>query len=152
MLTAKGQEMDKVTGLESGADDYLTKPFGVKELLARVHALLRRACGHLTTTGSDEFLTVGECRIDVANHLLERDGQSEILTPKELCLIQCLHRHRGKALTRDQLLNEVWGVQYFGTTRTLDQTVAQVRRKIGDSGSTPRWIVTVHGVGYRLNQ
>jgi DNA-binding response OmpR family regulator len=146
MLTAKGQELDKVLGLECGADDYLTKPFGVRELVARVHALLRRAEGHLPAVHSAPVFTVGRCQIDPQNFTLSRDGTSEMVTPKEMSLLICLHRHKGEVLSREQLLNEVWGVRYLGTTRTLDQTIAQLRKKLGDADC----VQTVHGVGYRL--
>lgn len=146
MLTAKGQELDKVLGLEVGADDYLTKPFGVRELIARVHALLRRVDSHLYTAQAAPTFTIGQCSIDPKNFTLTRDGIAEPITPKEMGLLVCLHQHRGDVLSREQLLNEVWGVSYMGTTRTLDQTVAQLRKKLGDSDL----IQTVHGVGYRL--
>jgi len=150
MLTAKGQELDKVLGLDAGADDYVTKPFGIRELVARINALLRRAESHLHTTQVAPVFEVGECRVDPKNYSLVRRGETETLTPKEMSLLVCLYRHRGEVLSRDQLLNEVWGVNYYGTTRTLDQTVAQLRKKIGDSGTHPRLLVTVHGVGYKL--
>lgn len=146
MLTAKGQELDKVLGLEVGADDYLTKPFGVRELVARIHALLRRAEGHLHTAQGTQPFSIGNCQIDPQNFTLTRDGASEMVTPKEMALLVCLHRHRGELLSREQLLNEVWGVSYMGTTRTLDQTIAQLRKKLGGADV----VQTVHGVGYRL--
>ena len=154
MLTAKGQEMDKVVGLNAGADDYVTKPFGVNELLARINALLRR-----TTDWSDEGnvvgeikeIEIGEARINLTNYESHIDGEVFSLTPREMELIAFLYRNRGKVMTRDRLLEEVWGVRYFGTTRTLDQCVAQVRKKIGDAGRTPRFLLTVHGVGYKMS-
>ncbi len=158
MLTAKGQEIDKVVGLDSGADDYVTKPFGVRELVARVHALLRRIqrAEEADTGGSPAepgSFQVGDAVIDEATWEITRgDGETERLTPKEMELLRFLHRHPGKVLSRDVLLDAVWGVRYFGTTRTLDQCVAQLRKKIGDAGSSPRFLRTVHGVGYRLDQ
>lgn len=153
MLTARSQEMDKVTGLECGADDYVTKPFGLKELCARVQALLRRAGefnrGEVAVQSTAEgCFNIGDAEIDPAQHTVSRGGKSEALTPRECALAVYLHRHRGQLLSRDQLLQEVWGVSYFGTTRTLDQTIAQLRKKTGDTA--PRWLLTVHGVGYRL--
>ncbi|MCB1078245.1 MAG: response regulator transcription factor [Verrucomicrobiae bacterium] len=158
MLTAKGQEIDKVVGLDSGADDYVTKPFGVCELVARVQALLRR-CERTGngprephTSGATRF-EVGEAQINPETWEINRsDGGSDRLTPKEMELLKYLHHQRGKVLTRDAILDAVWGVRYFGTTRTLDQCVAQLRKKIGDSGPSPRFLKTVHGVGYKLDQ
>ena len=148
MLTAKGQEIDKVIGLEIGADDYVTKPFGLRELLARVHALLRRALPSTSAT-EDEF-TIGKCTIDSKRFELRRGKQVESLSARELKLLQLFHAHRGEVLSRDRLLNDVWGINYFGTTRTLDQVIVQLRKKLGDGGSAPRHLLTVHGVGYKL--
>ena len=150
MLTAKGQEMDKVVGLDLGADDYVTKPFGVRELLARIHALLRR--GHSTTTASDGDLPfhIGSATIDPKRFELKRGKTVEELTSKELKLLHLFHAHPGEVLSRDRLLNEVWGYGYYGTTRTLDQVIVQLRKKLGDSGDHPKHLLTVHGVGYKL--
>jgi DNA-binding response OmpR family regulator len=151
MLTAKGQEIDKVVGLDSGADDYVTKPFSVRELVARVNALLRR-CERLEggDPGGAEDFEVGEATISENTYEITRDGKSERLTPKEMELLKYLHSNRGVVLSRDAILDAVWGIQYFGTTRTLDQCVAQLRKKIGDAGGSPRFLKTVHGVGYQL--
>lgn len=151
MLTAKGQEIDKVVGLDLGADDYVTKPFGVRELLARIQALLRRsgnAAG--SSPGSDNAFRIGDATIDPKTFEIKRGRQIEELTAKELNLLQVFHAHRGEVLSRDRLLNEVWGYNYFGTTRTLDQVVVQLRKKLGDNQGEPRLLVTVHGVGYKL--
>ncbi len=157
MLTAKGEEMDKVVGLNAGADDYVTKPFSLNELLARIRALLRRtrdwADESVTGGASGEGgakLEIGQAHVDCQNYEIEVGGEVLSLTPKELELIRFLVQHRGKVLSRDQILEEVWGVKYFGTTRTLDQCVAQIRKKIGDHGRTPEYLLTVHGVGYKL--
>lgn len=151
MLTAKGQEMDKVVGLELGADDYVTKPFGLRELMARVHALLRRS-GTKSEPTSEQMVTfsIGENQINPRTFELCRDSTRETLTAKELKLLQLFHAHPGEVLSRDRLLNEVWGYNYYGTTRTLDQVIVQLRKKLGDTGSEPRHLATVHGVGYKL--
>lgn len=150
MLTAKGQEMDKVIGLNAGADDYVTKPFGVNELLARIQALLRRTGDWNGGNENGSKLTVGNAEIDCENYEAIRDGETISLTPRELELLRFLDAHRGTVLSRNRILEEVWGVRYFGTTRTLDQCIAQVRKKIGDDGRTPEFLLTVHGVGYKL--
>jgi len=150
MLTAKGQEIDKVVGLELGADDYVTKPFGVRELMARIHALLRRTARAEAHPAADAVFRVGEAEIDPKRFELRRGGRVEELTERELKLLRLFHAHAGEVLSRDRLLNEVWGHGYYGTTRTLDQVIVQLRRKLGDRGDEPRLLLTVHGVGYRL--
>jgi len=153
MLTAKGQEIDKVVGLDLGADDYVTKPFGVRELLARIHALLRRSGGG--NSASDKALDeksfkIGEATIDPKAFQVKRGRTTEELTAKEIKLLQAFHAHVGEVLSRDKLLNEVWGYNYYGTTRTLDQVIVQLRKKLGDNGDEPKHLLTVHGVGYKL--
>jgi DNA-binding response OmpR family regulator len=152
MLTAKGQEIDKVVGLDLGADDYVTKPFGVRELLARIHALLRRGTNSTTANGRDDASTfeIGEATIDPKTFQLQRRKMTEELTARELKLLQLFHAHPGEVLSRDRLLNEVWGQNYYGTTRTLDQVIVQLRKKLGDNGAEPKHLLTVHGVGYKL--
>ena len=149
MLTAKGQEMDKVIGLDTGADDYVTKPFGVRELVARIHALLRRTRAH-TENGEASF-QIGEATVDPKRFEIRRGKQIEELTARELKLLQLFYAHPGEVFSRDKLLNEVWGYNYYGTTRTLDQVIVQLRKKLGDSGDDPRHLLTVHGVGYKLS-
>jgi len=152
MLTAKGQEIDKVVGLDLGADDYITKPFGVRELLARIHALLRRSQSPTASGGSDPEATfqIGTAKIDTKTFQIKRGKVTEELTAKELKLLQLFHAHPGEVLSRDRLLNQVWGYNYYGTTRTLDQVIVQLRKKLGDNGSEPKHLITVHGVGYKL--
>ncbi len=150
MLTAKGQEIDKVVGLELGADDYVTKPFGVRELLARIHALLRRAHVAEGSAGTEAPFQIGTVTIDPKTFQIKRGKLTEELTAKELKLLQLFSQHPGEVLSRDRLLNEVWGYNYFGTTRTLDQVIVQLRKKLGDNGEDPKHLVTVHGVGYKL--
>ena len=151
MLTAKGQEMDKVIGLDCGADDYVTKPFGVRELVARIHALLRRAHGHgHDGAATNGLFRIGASEIDPKTLQLKRGRKTEEVTARELKILQIMHAHPGEVFSRDRLLNEVWGYNYFGTTRTLDQCIVQIRRKLGDSGDEPKHLLTVHGVGYKL--
>lgn len=154
MLTAKGREADKLTGFDCGADDYVTKPFGIKELAARVRALLRRAKENGAKEREREaggVFRIGENVVDPVNHSIRMGEVVTPLTPRECGLLVHLQMHRGRLLTRDELLTAVWSVNAAAvTTRTLDQTVAQVRRKLGDAASQPRWILTVHGVGYKL--
>ena len=150
MLTAKGQEIDKVVGLDLGADDYVTKPFGVRELLARIHALLRRSQASIGKSEDNHPFSIGESTIDPKTFQIKRKGFVGELTAKELKLLQLFHQCSGDVLSRDRLLNEVWGYEYYGTTRTLDQTIAQLRKKLGDSAADPKHLITVHGVGYKL--
>jgi DNA-binding response OmpR family regulator len=151
MLTAKGQEIDKVVGLELGADDYVTKPFGVRELLARIHALLRRTAASPSAEASAQApFQIGSATIDPKTFQLKRQKEVEELTPKELKLLQLFSTHPGEVFSRDRLLNEVWGYNYYGTTRTLDQVIVQLRKKLADNGDAPKHLLTVHGVGYKL--
>src|SRR5258706_502924 len=150
MLTAKGQEIDKVVGLDLGADDYVTKPFGVRELLARIHALLRRVAKPAESK-ADTVFQIGSASIDPKTFQLKRGKAVEELTAKELKLLQFFNAHPGEVLSRDRLLNEVWGYNYYGTTRTLDQVIVQLRKKLGDNRDKPKHLLTVHGVGYKLS-
>jgi DNA-binding response OmpR family regulator len=153
MLTAKGEEVDKVVGLKLGADDYVTKPFGVRELLARVEALLRRSRAANDSGAADlpAVFRLGPAEIDRRKFTATIAGRTQELTARELRLAEVFAAHRGEVLTRDALLNAVWGVGYFGTTRTLDQHVAQLRKKVEATPESPLAIVTVHGVGYRCD-
>lgn len=147
MLTAKGQEMDKVIGLELGADDYVTKPFGLRELTARVHALLRR--DKAVEQAAPDHSRLNDCTVDARTFELKRGKKSVPLTARELKLLQLFAAHPREVLSRDRLLNEVWGYEYYGTTRTLDQAIVQLRKKLADVGADPLQIATVHAVGYR---
>ncbi len=146
MLTAKGQEMDKVIGLELGADDYVTKPFGLREFTARVHALLRRDTAEASRPAPALF---GDCQLDATTFELKRGKKAVALSARELKLFQLFAAHPREVLSRDRLLNDVWGYEYYGTTRTLDQTIVQLRKKLADLGADPKQIATVHAVGYR---
>ena len=148
-LTAKGEEVDKVVGLKLGADDYVTKPFGVHELLARVEALLRRSRTASAEPVLPPVFRLGTAVIDRRRFTARIAGRETDLTARELRLAEVFAAHPGELLTRDALLNAVWGVGYFGTTRTLDQHVAQLRKKVEFVPEEPRAIITVHGVGYR---
>jgi DNA-binding response OmpR family regulator len=150
MLTAKSQELDKVIGLDLGADDYVTKPFGVRELLARIQALLRRSGPKAELNQAAAPFKIGAATIEPRTFLLKRGRTTEELTAREVKLLEVFHAHAGEVLSRDRLLNEVWGYNYYGTTRTLDQVIVQLRRKLGDSAEAPRHLLTVHGVGYKL--
>lgn len=150
MLSAKGQEIDKVVGLELGADDYVTKPFSLRELLARIHALIRRATPENSDAEIPEEISFGNVRIDAKAMRGKRGRDGFDLTPRELKVLALLWRERGNAVSRERILNEVWGIEYYGTTRTLDQLVVKLRQKIEETPSEPEWIVTVHGHGYRM--
>jgi DNA-binding response OmpR family regulator len=152
ILSAKGQEIDKVVGLELGADDYVTKPFSIRELLARVHALLRRAEPAPTAPELPERIMFGEINVDCRALRGKRGKTAFELTPRELKVLALLHRERGNAVGRDAILNEVWGIEYYGTTRTLDQLIVKLRQKIEAVPSEPRYLLTVHGLGYRLEE
>ncbi len=155
-LTAKSEEVDKVVGLKLGADDYVTKPFGVHELLARIEALLRRAktAGPGDAGAGDALppeFRLGGATLDRRRFTASAGGRAVALTARELKLAEIFALHPGEVLTRDALLNAVWGVEYLGTTRTLDQHVAQLRKKIESPGQAASPIATVHGVGYRYD-
>jgi DNA-binding response OmpR family regulator len=146
MLTAKSQEADVVLGLNLGADDYVTKPFGIKELRARVAALLRRR-----RQGQQQTYRFGELELDPASRRLTRHGAEVELTPKEFGLLELLARQAGRALTRDRIMNEVWGFDAFVTSRSVDRCVTTLRGKIEADPRRPRYIVTLREVGYRFD-
>ena len=153
-LTAKGEEIDKVVGLKLGADDYVLKPFGVHELLARVEALLRRARSVAPALAAPDLPAVfrlGTAEVDRRKFTVEVAGRVSALTARELKLAEVFVAHPGEVLSRDALLNAVWGIDYFGTTRTLDQHVAQLRKKVEVVPDEPKSVLTVHGVGYRYD-
>ncbi|HET6450176.1 MAG TPA: response regulator transcription factor [Spirochaetia bacterium] len=149
MLTAKGQEIDRVIGLELGADDYVVKPFGANELVARIRAVLRR--GRPRQGPADQKpVSFGEVTVDPRTMRGARAGRPFDVSRRELALLQLFVAREGQALDRFTIMDEVWGVRYEGTTRTLDQHVAGLRKKVEADPAHPRHITTVHGVGYRF--
>lgn len=149
ILTAKDAEADKVAGLELGADDYVTKPFSMRELVSRVRAHLRRA-GMLSPAAAEEVLRGGPVEMDVARHEVRVRGEPVALPPKEFELLEAFLRRRGRLLTRDFLIEEVWGPGYVGDTRTLDVHVKRLRRKIERDPHRPEHLLTVRGLGYKF--
>ena len=152
MLTAKDSEIDKVLGLELGADDYVTKPFSTRELIARVKANLRRHAqsAQQTEQQDNNDLTIGSLTIHPDAYMVTKNGQTIELTHREFELLHYLAKHIGQVMTREHLLQTVWGYDYFGDVRTVDVTVRRLREKIEDNPSHPTWIVTRRGVGYYL--
>lgn len=149
MLTAKGEEQDKVRGLKLGADDYVVKPFGVEELLARVAAALRRKRMAETTT---QRIEIGVVSIDFAAHRVLRDGEPVELTALEMSLLRYFVKNEGVLLPRQRILDAVWGSDYFGTDRTVDNFINRLRTKLEVDPKEPRYIVTVRGAGYRFSR
>jgi DNA-binding response OmpR family regulator len=149
MLTARNQETDKVLGLELGADDYVTKPFSITELLARVRAVLRRS-GSRPAAGASDTYRIGDLEIDFRIHQARRGKQRVEFTAREFELLRYFVTHIGQVVTREQILNEVWGYEEFPTTRTIDNFVAKLRQKIEKSPHAPEHILTIHGSGYKF--
>jgi DNA-binding response OmpR family regulator len=151
MLTAKTEEVDKIVGLEIGADDYMTKPFSMRELLARIHALQRRAgTGSQKPEVEPESIKIGDLEINISRHQVFYRNSPLDLTPKEYDLLLFLARHKGFVLSREQLLEKVWGYEYAGGTRTVDVHIRWLRQKIETDPRNPELILTVRGVGYKL--
>jgi two-component system response regulator RegX3 len=148
MLTAKDSEVDKVVGLELGADDYVTKPYSARELVARIRAVLRRQ-GDVEQP-ADAVLTAGPVRMDVERHVVAVDGRTVALPLKEFDLLELLMRNAGRVLTRVQLIDRVWGSDYVGDTKTLDVHVKRLRAKIEPDPANPAYLLTVRGLGYKL--
>src|SRR5690606_15993957 len=146
MLTARAQESDKIRGLDSGADDYVTKPFSVGELTARLRALFRR-----TDARQDgQIIVIGDATINVATHTLSCRGQEEMLTFYAVELLRRLHERRGEPVSRDEILKKVWGIEKSGTSRTIDNFIVKLRKKIERRPNEPVYILTVYGHGYKL--
>lgn len=147
MLTARGEEVDKVLGLELGADDYVTKPVGVRELMARIKAVLRRGEPEATAGAVLEF---GPARVDFDRHEATVDGRTVHLSPKAFGVLRLLWESGGRTLTRAQILKRVWGYEVYPTTRTVDNHIAELRSRLEADAARPRHLLTVHGVGYRF--
>ncbi|HEX6302149.1 MAG TPA: response regulator transcription factor [Acidimicrobiia bacterium] len=150
MLTAKDSEADKVTGLELGADDYMTKPFSMRELIARVRAHLRRAAKSGLLADSNEVLRGGPIELDIDAHVTRVGGVEVELRPKEFELLESLMRRKNRLAARHTLIDEVWGPSYFGDTKTLDVHIKRLREKLESDSSQPKHIVTVRGLGYKF--
>jgi DNA-binding response OmpR family regulator len=147
MLTARGQEVDKVVGLELGADDYVTKPFSIRELLARVKAILRRAA---VTPKNQEQHTFGDVEVDLHRRRVVKSGKALDISSTEFELLKYFICHSGEALSRDRLLEEVWGYENYPTTRTVDTHLVRLRQKLEPNPEQPQYFLTVHGTGYRF--
>jgi DNA-binding response OmpR family regulator len=148
MLTARGEEVDRVLGLELGADDYVTKPFSAAELIARVRAVLRRTAD--SPAGEQTLLVVDDVRLDLDTHLASKSGEQLDLTVKEFELLRVLLSRAGKLVRREELVREVWDSNWFGSTKTLDVHMSALRKKLGDDPADPIYIHTVRGVGFRF--
>jgi DNA-binding response OmpR family regulator len=147
MLTAKSQEAEIVTGLELGADDYITKPFGVLELLARINALFRRVA---SGSGLQEVHRFGDLEINFKKYYARKKGRPLKLSPREYELLKCFIERQGEIISREELLKQIWGYESYPDTRTVDTHIAKLRRKIEDKPEEPKLIVTVHGMGYKF--
>ncbi|HLM05516.1 MAG TPA: response regulator transcription factor [Blastococcus sp.] len=150
MLTAKDAEIDKVVGLELGADDYVTKPYSARELVARIRAVLRRRGDAAEAPAADGVLEAGPVRMDVERHVVAVDGATVSLPLKEFDLLEYLLRNAGRVLTRGQLIDRVWGSDYVGDTKTLDVHVKRLRAKLEPDPANPTYLLTVRGLGYKL--
>lgn len=146
ILTAKNEDIDKVMGLEFGADDYMTKPFSVHELMARIKAVLRRA----ELSNDVKYITKGALTINIERHEVLVDGKAVELSLKEFDLLKTLAEHKGMVMTRDQLLDKIWGIDYDGENRTVDVHIRYLRKKLGDEEAESKYIQTIRGMGYKM--
>ena len=149
MLTAKNMENDKIEGLEQGADDYITKPFSVKELLARISSVLRRY--NISRDNTEDILTIGNLKVNLVKHEVSKGSKIIDLTLKEFELLRLLIENKGKVLSRNYLLDKIWGYDYYGETRTVDVHIRYLRKKIEDEDSSEKYIQTIRGVGYKID-
>ena len=147
MLTARGEEMDRVLGLDLGADDYVTKPFSVPELLARIRAILRRT---QSPSALPDTLRFGDVEVDFQRYEARKAGQPVQMSRKEFGVLRCLASREGEVVTREELLDEVWGYDHYPSTRTIDNHIASLRAKVEEDASNPRYLLTMHGVGYKF--
>jgi len=147
MLTVKGQDKHKIRGFDLGADDYVTKPFNAEELAARVRAVLERS---RSSEVSDDAYTFGDVKVDFENHTAEKDGEEVEFTSLEFDILEYFINHRGRTVSRKQLLRDVWGISGDITTRTIDRHVASLRKKIEPDPTEPQYIETVYGIGYKF--
>lgn len=150
MMTAKTDEVDKVLGLEFGADDYISKPFGVRELMARIKAVLRRFEGNVGEELAGEILRIDDISIDIGRHEVTVEGRKVDLTMKEFELLTFLTRNRGRAFSRDELLDKVWGINYLGESRTVDVHIRHLRKKMSLHEDEDKYIETIRGKGYKM--
>jgi len=149
MLTARGQELDKILGLELGADDYVTKPFSLMELMARIETILRRSGGRPTGLTQESY-RFGDVSLDFRKHEACKNGRNLKMSPREFHMMQFFIQNRGKVVTRDQLLDAVWGYDEMPFTRTVDAHIAKLRKKIEEAPAEPRYLITVHRLGYKF--
>lgn len=149
-LTAKGEEIDKVLGLELGADDYITKPFSIRELVARVKAVLRRTEGASDEKEGPKELEVGRLKVDFTRYEAESNGEEVKMSHKEFEVLLYLYKHKNEIVSRYQLLEDVWGYEATPTTRTVDNFILKLRQKIEENPNDPKFILTVHGAGYKM--
>lgn len=149
ILTARGQELDKIRGLEAGADDYVTKPFSVGELLARIKAILRRL-QRVQPASQPDVLTIGSCEIDFKKHTLTKNRKTQTLTFYEVELLKLMSEREGQPVSRDEILDKIWGIEAYPSNRTVDNFVVKLRKKLEDNQHHPRHILTVYGFGYKL--
>lgn len=152
MLTAKDEEIDKILGLEIGADDYMTKPFSIRELMARVKAILRRSLQYVESKAGEDKFILNDLEVFPDKYEVFLRGQNIILTPKEFELLELLVRNKGKVLDRNFLLTKIWGYDYYGDTRIVDVHISNLREKIEDKTASPKYIKTVRGVGYKCKE
>lgn len=150
MLTAKGEEIDKVLGLEFGADDYITKPFSLRELLARIKAILRRVSNSTKSDDIPQILTIGKLTVNFKTFEASTKEGPVKLSAKEVDIIRYLYQHKGETVDRHDLMSKVWGIEYDITTRTVDNFILRLRQKIEEDPNHPRIILTIHGVGYKM--